>query len=60
LVCPAPCIYAGVSVPTATTGTTPTCAPIPICPPAPRSTAASSAPALYACPQTAGGAATGG
>jgi hypothetical protein len=44
----------------ATTGTTPTCAPIPICPPVPRTTAASKLPTLYACPQVAAGAATGG
>lgn len=58
--CPAPCIDAGVSVPTGTIGTTPTCPPIPICPPTPRTTAASELPALYACPQIAAGAATGG
>ena len=58
--CPAPCVYAGVSAPTGTTGATATCPPIPICPPAPRTTAASTRPALYACPQIAAGTATSG
>ena len=57
---PAPCVYAGVSVPSGPTGPTVTCPPIPICPPVPRTTAPSTVPALYACPEIAAGSATGG
>ena len=58
-VCPAPCVYAGGSAPTGPTGTTATCPPIPICPPEPRTTANSTLPALYSCPEIAAGSATG-
>jgi hypothetical protein len=59
-VCPAPCVYAGVSAPTGQTGSTATCPPIPVCPPEPRTTAASTLPGLYACPEIAAGSTAGG